>query len=278
MLFLLIGLRFYFWKHFVSLDIYSFERSNTSFFLLLLAVGLISVGGYLVNDLFDVDVDKVNKPEKELAYSKSILWIIYFVVNIVAVVTTFIIAENTLAILILCSSIILLFLYSYFFQKLPLIGNLVVAILAGFLPILYFSFDSLIFKKEAHFSLPFLTSYLITTYFLIGFGISLLREFVKDIEDIEGDKKSNYKTFPVLVGIKRSKILFYFFSILFIIGTLLIDFYSEVSFLITNYIFYLPTFTLLLISIYQVYQSNFSKSSLFLKGALFSGVLILFIL
>ena len=276
MLFLLIGLRFYFWKHIAIQENYSFVRSNADFLLLLLIVGLISAAGYLVNDIFDVKVDKVNKPEKELAYSNPILWAIYLGMNSIAIIVSFILAENGLTQFILLGTIILLFLYSLLFQKLPLIGNLTVSLLASILPVLYLSFDVEI-KIHAYNHPSILFINIILFYSLLGFGITFLREVVKDIEDIKGDERSNYKTFPVLVGIKGSQVLFYLLAGLF---TLVLFYFDEglSYFLFDNIYYYLPIFVFLVLAVYQVSIANFLKASLFLKLTLFSGVLILFIL
>lgn len=277
MLFLLIGLRFYFWRH-IAVDVYhNFKQSHFDFLLLLLTVGLISSAGYLVNDLFDIKADKINKPEKRLPYSNSILWGIYAVMNVLAILLALYITESSLTQIILFGSIVLLFLYSFLFQKLPLLGNVVVAILAGFLPVLYYSFDVEIkIHIYKHPSLLFLDT--VFYYFCFGFGVTLLRELVKDIEDIKGDKNSNYKTFPVLIGVKGSQILFYILISLFTVGLFYLDGLIINNFLFDAVYYYLLTFIFLSISIFQVYKANFSKASLFLKLTLFSGVLILFIL
>ncbi len=244
MLLLLAGLRFYFWKHFVKLEVYSFERSSTDFLYLLLTIGLISVGGYLVNDLFDIEVDKVNKPEKKLPFSKPVLWLIYIGVNVLAIIIVLLISENSLTEIILLGTIILLFLYSFAFQKLPLIGNILVAVLAGVLPVLYLVFDSItvdfsnaVMLSDYGVNLNLQLTSVIFLYFSIGFGITLLREFVKDIEDLKGDKLSNYKTLPVLASIRMSKILFYIFSVLFIFGISILDKNLFNNFLLENWLF-----------------------------------------
>lgn len=287
MLFLLIGLRFYFWRH-IAVDVYYyyyFERSHIDFFLLLLTVGLISAAGYLVNDIFDVKADKINKPEKRLPYSNSILWGIYAVMNVLAILLVLYITESSLTQIILYGTMILLFFYSFLFQKLPLLGNIVVAILAGFLPLLYYSFDAMqvdysktVMLSDYGMILDWKLIPVTFLYSFLGFGITLLRELVKDIEDIKGDKNANYKTFPVLVGIKGSQILFYILTFLFTVGLFYLDGLIINNFLFDAVYYYLLTFIFLSISIFQVYKANFSKASLFLKLTLFSGVLILFIL
>lgn len=285
MLFLLVGLRFYFWNNFVKLSLSSFERSISDFILLIISVGFISAGGYLINDIFDVDVDRVNKPAKKLPFSIPILWFIYFLLNTLAIILAFFIVENNQTTYILIGSILLLFLYSAILQKLPLIGNLSVAFLASILPFLFHSFDSIqsewsnLIKLSGHgIDLNFGVFKVLFFYSFIGFGVTFLREVVKDLEDLEGDNQSKYKTFPVMFGLVSSKVLFYFITFFIIAGLYFFDDNLFDHFLAVNYIYYIPTFIFVCLSLYSIHYSNFSKSSLFLKLALFSGVIILFLL
>ena len=105
-----------------------------------------------------------------------------------------------------------------------------IALLAGILPLLYYVFEfisydytiGLILFDDRYLMLCSMIP-IIPFYVLFGFGITLLRELVKDTEDIKGDKNSNYKTFPVLVGIKGSQILFYILTFLFTVGLFYLD-------------------------------------------------------
>lgn len=276
MLLLLVGLRVYKYHLFVEEGNYIFSRSTQEFIILLITIGLISAAGYLVNDILDVIVDEVNVPQKKLAFSNKILWSIYFVMNGLAVVLSLLISETLLTLFILITSIILLFLYSKVFQKLPLIGNLVVASLAGVLPVLYEDFDLIFIKKNGIINF----SYQFTIYFYVFFGfvVSLFREVIKDIEDIEGDRKGGYKTLAVLLGENLIKpyLLFFMFLVLLvflilIIPNLILSFSFSHLMMVLGVCFYI-------VSMIYAYKIDFSKSSLFLKLTLFSGVLILFIL
>ena len=276
MLVLLIGLRFYFLNASTKGIVNLVGRTTTDFILLLFVVGLIAAAGYLINDLVDVEVDKVNKPEKKLAYTPPILYGIYVAMNGLAVFISLLLDLNSIIQLILLSSIILLFIYSFLFQKLPLIGNLTVAFLAGMLPLLSYNFVVLTTNNiQIGENLSSLSVLLLYVYF--GFGITLLRELVKDIEDLKGDEAAHYKTYPVVVGVKSSQVLFYMLVSLFCIGMGFLNHFMINNFVVDNWFYYTPTFILLGWSSYQVYEGNYSKASLFLKICLFSGVLILFV-
>lgn len=276
MLLLLVGFRVYEFHLFVESGNYIFSRSTLEFIYLLITVGLISAAGYLVNDIVDVEVDKINKPNKKLAFSKNVLWGIYVLMNSLAIgLSMILINELGLTFIILISAIILLLLYSILFQKLPLIGNLVVSSLAGVLPVLYHDFDTILITGHANVSLGISYQYIIISYMTFGFIISLFRELIKDIEDIKGDKKGGYKTLAVIVGVDVLKRYLMAFMFLFSLVLGVIVMMSNFSF---DLILFLSVLFFYILSMIKVYKNDFTKASLFLKLTLFSGVLILFVL
>ncbi len=279
MLLLLTGLRFYFWRNVTGVDLnWVFFTSINDFVLLLFIIGVVAISGYLINDVLDVDSDKVNKPKKQLAFSRSLLIIIYLIFNVFVCVLSIFCLANSTVIKIIFGANVLLFLYSFLFQKLPLIGNIVVSILSGILPLLFYYYNPIIHKYHYFYSDDFYLFYIISFYSYLGFGITLIRELIKDIEDIEGDKVANYRTFPIVAGVKASQIMFYTFTLVFLVGLFFLDGNLFNHFLFNHWVYYMPTLVFLLIAVIEVVKTNFSKASLFLKLTLFSGVLILFIL
>ena len=107
---------------------------------------------------------------------------------------------------IVITSIILLFIYSATLKKLPLIGNITVAFLTG-LAFIYGGFAS---GNPVAAIVPAVFAFL----------INLIREIVKDIQDIEGDTKAGVITFPIKFGFKKSKILILIITISLILYTL----------------------------------------------------------
>ncbi len=266
MLGLLFGLKKYFQLHF---DLDYFIRNDFDFYLLLITVGLISSGGYLVNDIFDVETDKVNKPEKQLPYSSNTRWIIYLMLNVFAATLTFYIAQNVVTIFILLGTIILLFFYSFIFQKVILIGNLIVAFLASILPFLFLVF----YIEQPNKSMLSIIYF----YSIMAFIVTLLREIVKDKEDEEGDEKTGYKTLAVLSNdlflkyitisyLVISSVLFLFLIYIFNFGVLLES---------QNY-FWIICALVYWSSLIFILQSKYNKVSSALKLTLFLGVLFLY--
>jgi 4-hydroxybenzoate polyprenyltransferase len=192
--------------------------STLDFFLLVLATVLISAAGYIINDIFDVDTDRINKPNKNVVGKKisfDLAKKIYYVLNFVAVVLGFYLAFRVGAIqlgLIFLIIIIMLHYYSSKYQMVVLWGNLVVALLSGFTVYIVWLFEFFALRNQ---SSEFLSAYnsmglisvFVWAYFGFAFLTTFIREIVKDIEDVKGDMKVGFRTLPAVFGIPVSKTL-----------------------------------------------------------------------
>lgn len=190
------------------------------FFFLVLSTLLIAAGGNIINDYFDIKADKVNKPEKLIVGKliekrKAILlhWILNGIAFLIAIIIS-VYAKSSSIVLIHLVSINLLWFYSLYFKKKPFIGNFVVALLTGMIPILVVVY----FEVLNNFNKPFsafhedswsvhLNYNFIYILALMAFIQNLAREILKDVEDIEGDKKIAARTVPMILGVQRSKVL-----------------------------------------------------------------------
>lgn len=152
-----------------------------------LSVFFLMAGGNIINDYYDIETDKINKPSRPLiSYRYNLINIFYFSIAlfISAVVTSVFITKA--AFIISASAAVLLFLYSRYFKAMPLVGNIVVSVLSGFL---------FIFGAEAGGDI---SRGLFPAAF--AFLITLGRELTKDIEDVEGDEIAGMKTLPIMIG------------------------------------------------------------------------------
>jgi geranylgeranylglycerol-phosphate geranylgeranyltransferase len=152
-----------------------------------LVSALLGAAGYMMNDLLDVEADKINRPRRPLvsgAISISVGWGLFALFLLGAIIGSFglTIAHQ----LIFVATLLLICLYNLWLSKLPLIGNLSIGVVVA-LTILFGA-------------LPFeLTS---TVWIAAGFAFltTLSREIVKDVEDLEGDRVIGARTMPVLFG------------------------------------------------------------------------------
>lgn len=171
--------------------------------LLVIPAVLTAAAGYIVNDIYDVEADKINKPAKSwvgVTIGKRQAWIAYALINAISLVLSYLSSEMY-AIINACV-ITLLFFYSLALKGTPLLGNILVAMCSAAVvacPVLVATFDT---------SSAFLN---FGGYIIFAFFISLIRELVKDIQDVEGDQATSYRTYPVIAGVKGAKIIAYAF-------------------------------------------------------------------
>jgi len=195
-----------------------FVLSDFNFSLLVFATILITAAGYIINDIYDVEADKINKTKSVMIgkyiSAKSAMWW-YFTFNIMGlalgVYLAFIVGSPILSIIFIYS-IYSLWIYSKKFKKSLLIGNIQVAFLTALCILnvaLYDIWPNGIVSDNGE-----LITFKIITYYA-GFSvlITLIREIMKDIEDYTGDLASNAKTLVITYGVRNTKI----FAILFIV-------------------------------------------------------------
>jgi geranylgeranylglycerol-phosphate geranylgeranyltransferase len=165
---------------------------------------LTASAGNVINDYFDINIDKVNRPHRvlpkgELTLREALVsYIFLFFVSLL--LSIFI---SLIALLEVFFASALLFLYSYKIKKIPLLGNFVVAFLTGFA----FIYGGMAVDNSKAAIIPALFALL----------INFIREIVKDMEDIEGDKQQGINSYPAIRGFKKAKMI-----IVFITGVLII--------------------------------------------------------
>ncbi len=182
--------------------------NTIQFVLLLLGVVFITAAGYIINDIFDLKTDLINRPSKVII-SKQITiekaTFLYKIINSIGIFMGIALAlqiqKPTFSLLFISASI-LLYYYSKIFKSQPIIGNIIVSFLialsTGILFLAEFQFEILL---DSQFILKGVFIFLISFAFILNF----IREIIKDIEDIIGDHSLNMKTLPIILGIYRIK-------------------------------------------------------------------------
>lgn len=177
--------------------------------VLLAAISAVLIvgAGNIINDFFDIEIDKINRPLRPLPSGKITFagaYILISVLILLSLIISFLVSYAALIIVII--SHVILFLYSKYFKSIPLLGNITIAFLTG----LVFIFGGVVMRNPSAAIIPAVFAFL----------INFIREIVKDIQDIEGDEKSNIVTFPIKYGFKKSKLLTLVITLILILCTL----------------------------------------------------------
>lgn len=230
-----------------------------------IAGALIDAGGNIINDFFDVEIDRINKPERPipsgLIKRKSAL-LIYFLTTIFGLALTLFL--NKLACVIAFISTIIIFLYSFRLKQIPLFGNFTIAFMTG----LAFIFAGSVVNNFKDAIFPF----------LFAFTINFPREIIKDIEDIEGDAKVGIKTFPMVAGVKASvvvSVVFLFFLLFLTFVPYFIGLYNRI-FLILIFLVDIGLIYVIVSLLKDTRKPNLNKLSNLLKFEMLVGLLAIY--
>ena len=259
--------------------------NNNEFLFYLLALITIVAAGYIINDIYDIEIDKINKPETriiEKELSKDFSFKIYYLLNLIGISSGFYVAFQVKKLwlgIIFVYFVISLWRYSKQFKKSLIIGNLQVAFLTA-LSIINLALYDLIpagIRVDDGSKIIFL---IILFYAVFAFITTLIREIIKDIEDIEGDKKVNANTLAIRFGVQKAKQITISLSILPILGIAYFQYFqfsnSSTYFTIeTIYTLFLQ-FLLVLLMIktrYSETKEDFHFSSTLCKIIMLVGIL-----
>jgi 4-hydroxybenzoate polyprenyltransferase len=213
-----------------------YKLTPTLFYLLVTASVLIAAAGYIINDYFDINIDQVNKPAK-MVVQKIIKrrWAIFLhlVITFTGLIISFYVSLKTSLLIIVANIIcsLLLWVYSTTFKKKLLSGNIIISGLTAWtVMVLYFAVNTTLSFAPANLPGEAEAMHRIYKFAVLyagfAFIISLIREVVKDIEDMEGDEKYNCKTMPIVWGVPATKV-FVGVWIVVLIGALgIIQFYA----------------------------------------------------
>lgn len=221
------------------------------FFLLVFSTMIIAAGGNIINDYFDVRADRINRPDR-LVISKHLKrrWaiLLHWMMNLLAfAIAVYLSYKNQTFwyVFVHLLSINLLWFYSMQLKRTLVVGNIVIALLTGLVPVLvgiYYDqqMGGEIMGSAFPFSLVNDAHYYI--YFGVGIGIfafllNWMREIVKDIEDIDGDKVIKARTIPIVLGVRKSKQVVYVFLILTVLFSFILLWSYQEGFIVNLFSF-----------------------------------------
>lgn len=236
--------------------------NDLKLFLLAFSTVAIAAGGYVINDYYDVKIDYINKPDR-VVIGKSITRryaiLFHVVLSSIGILLGVYLSWRIGAINVL--SVFLLWLYSNNLKRLPFIGNLTVAFLTG---LAVYIVD--IFYRT--------NNSLVIIYALFAFFMTLIREVIKDMEDLKGDNTFGCKTLPIIWGIRKTKLLIYVIVIVFAaIVVLLNQLYRALPFKYHLIFLFIPLLWFIFRLIRADMKKDFKRLSIFCKVIMMLGIL-----
>lgn len=266
----------------------SLQQTSLSFALMVGATIIIAAAGNLLNDLVDVNIDNVNRPNKitiDQIVQRPFALKLYTMLTALGVsmgVISAIIIDCWYLGLIFPIVAYILFNYSMVYKKTPFVGNLAIAFLSAFVPLIVWLFEISTMFNSFAINAESLSIIKTMSYFVFGlsffaFLTTLIREIVKDIEDVDGDSSYGVRSIPILLGLRKSRILLF----TLIISTTIALSYSQYLLYMTNYTslaltLLIPNLLLVISAILALRIHNrmaASKVSFILKNIMLLGIL-----
>lgn len=204
----------------------AFGFTDLNFVLLVFSVVLLAASGNIINDYFDVKADRINKPKRLIIdihikrrWAIILNWLLNGIGFTLAVYLSFQL-QNWWILTISFITINLLYFYSAIYKRKFLIGNLLVAFLTAIVPFYVFIYGGFsTFDTQSLFGVNnqiFLEHNLVAVLGYCGFAffLNLIREIIKDMADVRGDKYLQSNTIPIKYGIRKTTVII---SLLYIV-------------------------------------------------------------
>jgi 4-hydroxybenzoate polyprenyltransferase len=256
------------------------------FILLSLSSVLIAAAGYIINDYFDLQIDMVNKPgkvvvEKIIKRRWAIIW--HWLLSGFGIAIGFYLSWKLRNIFIGPSNLVcvlLLWFYSTGLKKKLLIGNILISLLTawviGVLYLCEFRIHRFV-SPEFHGALSRVYKFAVV-YSSFAFIISIVREVIKDMEDMEGDARYERRTMPLVWGLNAAKLFCYTWLTILVAALICIQFY------VLQYRWWLTIIFTCLGVIYPIFRvlkklsvatetAQFHKLSNLIKSIMMMGIL-----
>jgi 4-hydroxybenzoate polyprenyltransferase len=236
--------------------------SDWRLFIFAVSSALIAAGGYVINDYYDVKIDLINNPNRVVvgrAVPRRVAILIHAFLSGAGVFLGLFVGWKILFINIFAVG--LLWWYSAALKRLPLVGNLAVAILTGLsvaaVNALYNTAEPLVF-----------------IYAFFAFFITVIREIIKDMEDVRGDDTYGCRTLPIVWGMRKTKVLVIVLIVILASTVVVINFlYHKLDFIYLIMLLIIPLAWLTSRLVVADTKKDFGWLSSFCKVVILLGIL-----
>lgn len=244
------------------------------FLLLVLSTLSIAAAGYVINDVYDVETDLVNRPDRVIvgkSVSEKLANNLFIILNVIGVLIGFYLSHlvgksGFFALFVIISA--LLYVYASYLKQTLLIGNIVVSILVALSLIIVGIFELLPVITPQNQTTQLTMFKVLFDYAIFAFIINFIREIAKDIQDVDGDHKSGMNTLPIVIGRDRAKNVLFVLSLLPILAVVYyLSTYLYKHTVVVIYFLILVIAPLILISI-KIFSSKTKKDYQFISSLL----------
>lgn len=264
------------------------ELNEIHLYLLVAASVLIAAAGYIINDYFDINIDEVNKPRKNVVdqvISRRWAMLLHFIFSGIGLLISLYLSWKTSHWYIVITNFLcigLLFGYSLSLKRKLLSGNILISLLTAWVILIITSSEAFYLYNTAADSLVLEAHRKIirigNLYAGFAFISSLIREAIKDMEDMDGDAKYGCRTMPIVWGVNTSKVYVAVWLVVLIAILVIVQFY------VLQFRWWMPvtySFVLIIAPMLYIFYRLFSATrpadfhhlSGWIKAVMFTGIL-----
>jgi len=257
--------------------------TDFNYILLVISTVCIAAGGYVINNIMDQETDEIAKPQNRVvgvSISETVAYNWYIGLTIIGVGIGFYLSnaiyKPTFASMFILVAT-LLYVYATNLKQIPVLGNIIVALLLSISIIIIALFDVFPATDDSNRARMGEIFSILIDYAVFAFIINLIREIVKDMEDVDGDYQTGINTLPIAFGVQKTKIVV---GLLTVIAIAILAYYVKVNLFELDYVVY---YTIVLIVGPLIYfgvklinaasKKEFHHLSLVLKLILFFGII-----
>ena len=270
-------------------------ESSAAFTLLVISMVLIQAGGYVINDIFDMEIDAINKPEKQIVgkvFTEKQCNLLYIVLTIIglacALAASVMALGNKFITIFACMALLACLLYSYSsrYKKKLVIGNIIVSLSVAFAVFVPWLFEMIYISKHELLLITMQPLMRISLRFVLIYTAFAFLMTLKDMQDVKGDGRSHCRTIPIVWGMKAAQIIVIVLS--FVTCAMIwiaADYFNGLGFKITYYMLYASWVFAFIVIINNLIlitdkslrtERQFRLQSMWLKISMLLGVLSMF--
>lgn len=201
-----------------------FQMDNISYSLMVIVTMMIAVAGYVSNDYYDLEIDRINRPDRPAVSGKISPTILpsiagsFSILSVAGMIVLSLRMQTFWPMPVLLLALITVWWYARYLKKSLFLGNLAVSFMSSLTLGMAWLFEWLMLNKaDIHIYETKPLSRIAIGIVVFAFMLSLIREIIKDLEDMEGDSQNNCHSIPIMKGETFTRNLLYSLTVILIL-------------------------------------------------------------